>query len=279
MNVKQRRSSLGTVLSYFYLIFLTLICVIPFYLMLVNGTRASVAINQGVSFIPGTYLFQNFMNLITKVNLFQGFINTVIISVGTTALSLYVSALTAWGFSIYEFKFKKILWALVLVVIMIPNTLGIIGYYELMLNLHLIDNFLALILPAGATSVTVFFLHQYIKGGIPRDFYEAAQIDGAKELYTFHKIALPLMIPALATMGIFAFVGSWNNFLAPLIILYSPDHLTLPLLISQLNSTAYKTDFGVVYLGIGLTVLPLLLIFALFSRYILNGLTMGGVKE
>ena len=279
MVLNQRRSSLGTVLSYVYLGFLTIICVVPFYLMLVNGTRASIAINQGVSFIPGTYLIQNFVNLINKINLLQGFVNTIIISVGATALSLYISALTAWGFAIYEFRFKKVLWGLALVVIMIPNTLGIIGFYELMLNLHLIDNFLALILPAGATSVIVFFLHQYIKGGIPRDFYEAAQIDGAKELYTFHRIALPLMVPGLATMGIFTFVGTWNNFLLPLIILYSPNHLTLPLLISQLNSTAYKTDFGVVYLGIGLTVLPLLVIFALLSRYILNGLTMGGVKE
>jgi len=265
--------------TYFFLIALAIICVIPFYLMIVNATRTSTEINFGISFIPGTNLIENWKTVSSKINLIQGFWNSSIISVATTALTLYVSALTAWGFARYNFPGKKALWGLTLGVIMIPNTLGIIGYYQWMYTLHLIDNPLALILPAGAASVTVFFLHQYIKSTISAELVEAAQIDGANASYIFHRIAMPLMVPGLATMGIFAFVGSWNAFLGPLIVLYSKTKLTLPLIISEMNSTAYKTDFGAVYLGVAVTVLPILVVFSIFSRYIISGLTAGGSKE
>ena len=265
-------------LTFLFLFILALVCVIPFYLMIINGTRSSVEINTGISFIPGGSLLENWTNLAGKINLIQGFYNSAVISVGTTILTLYISAMTAWGFAQYDFPGKKFLWAVVIGVIMIPNTLGIIGYYQWMSILHLIDNPLALILPAGAASITVFFLHQYIKSSISAELIEAAQLDGANASYLYHRIGLPLMTPGLATMGIFAFVGSWNAFLGPLIILYK-NHLTLPLIISQLNSTAWKTDFGVVYLGVAVTVVPILVMFAFLSRFIITGLTAGGNKE
>lgn len=265
--------------TYLFLVALAIVCVIPFYLMIINATRSSAEINLGLSFVPGLSLVDNWTNLTGKMNLFQGFFNSALISVSTTVLTLYVSALCAWGFAKYRFPGKSVLWAVTLGVIMIPNTLGIIGYYQWMSVLHLIDNPLALILPAGAASVTVFFLHQYIKTTISDEMLEAAQIDGANASYIFHRIALPLMTPGLATMGIFAFVGSWNAFLGPLIVLYGKDKLTLPLIISQLNSTAYKTDFGMVYMGIAITVVPILIAFSLLSRYIISGLASGGSKE
>lgn len=263
---------------YAFLIFLAALCIIPFYLMIINGTRSSAEINTGVSLIPGTNLLENWHNL-SRINLLRGFLNSTIISVSTTVFTLYISALTAWGFAQYNFPMKKLLWAGVVGVIMIPNTLGIIGYFQWMSILHLVDNPLALILPAGAAAVTVFFLHQYVKTTISGELVEAAQIDGASPMYIFHRIALPLMVPGLATMGIFTFVGSWNAFLGPLIILYNKNSLTLPLIISELNSTAYKTDFGVVYLGVAVTVLPILIVFAFFSKHIISGLNVGGSKE
>jgi len=273
------RLRVSQTLTYTFLIVLAVVCVIPFWLMLVNATRSSTEINLGISFLPGSSLVENWNNLTGKMNLFQGLFNSAFISVGTTVLTLYVSGLTAWGFAKYNFPGKGFLWGLVIGVIMIPNTLGIIGYYQWMSVLHLIDNPLALILPGGAASVTVFFLHQYVKTTISNELVEAAQIDGANASYIFHRIALPLMSPGLATMGIFAFVGSWNAFLGPLIVLYGKDKLTLPLIISQLNSTAYKTDFGMVYMGVAITVVPILVAFAFLSRYIISGLTAGGNKE
>lgn len=273
------RIRISQTFSYLFLGLLAVVCIIPFYLMIINGTRSSTEINLGISFVPGTNLLENWKNLTGKINILGGFWNSAFIAVTTTALTLYVSALTAWGFARYNFPGKKVLWAITIGVIMIPNTLGIIGYYQWMYMLGLIDNPLALILPAGAASVTVFFLHQYTKSTISSELIEAAQIDGANASYIFHRIGLPLLSPGLATMGIFAFVASWNAFLGPLIVLYSKTKLTLPLIISELNSTAYKTDFGVVYLGVAVTVLPILIAFSFFSRYIISGLTAGGNKE
>jgi len=264
---------------YVLLILLLIICITPFYIMVINSTRSGSEINRGVSLFPGKYLLQNYQNLINKVNIGRGLLNSAIVAISTTLLSSYVSALTAYGFAFYKFPYRGFLLGVVLLFMMLPQQLGIIGYFELLRKINLLDTRISLILPAGANAFAVFFLFQYVKTVLHPDLISAARIDGCGEFTIFNRIALPIMMPGIATMGIFTFVASWNNYLLPLVVIFSKDKYTVPLLIGQLNSTAYMRDFGLVYIGIAISVIPILIAFIFFSRYLISGITMGGVKE
>jgi len=148
-----------------------------------------------------------------------------------------------------------------------------------MSKLGLTDNYLALILPSIASAGTVFFAKQYLESMLIQDLIDAARIDGASELGIFHRIMLPLAVPGAATMGIFAFVASWNNFFTPFILISSLSKYTLPMWVKTLQGDVYRTEYGAIYLGLAMTIVPILLIYALFSRYIVSGIAMGAIKE
>lgn len=266
-------------LVYAFLIALTLLCIAPFYMMLINSTRASTDINTGLSVIPGDKLGENLTNLLEDVDIFRGLANSATIAVLATILSSYFSALTAYGFAFYNFPGKKVLLVLVMGLMMVPAQLGLIGFFSLVNALGLIDSYIPLIVPAAANAFAVFFLKQYAGSTISKSLIQAARIDGAGELEIFHKIAFPLMLPGVAVMAIFTFVANWNNYITPLVILNSTENYTVPMLIAQLNSTAYKTDFGVVYTGVALSVLPIMIIFAFCSRFLIANIAQGGIKE
>ncbi len=265
-----------------YILLFVLLClsIIPFWLMITNATRSTEQISQAVSFIPSKYMGYNYQVLTSRgFNIWRGFFNSFVIAAGSTILSLYFSALTAYALVIYNFKGKKALFALVALILMIPGQISMIGFYQMMLKLNMVDNFLPLIVPAMCAPATVFFLRQYLLATFPKELVQAARIDGASELRTFHSIALPIMKPALATMGIFSFVGSWNNFLMPLMLLTTESKYTLPMLVQLLRTDIYRTEFGGIYLGVSLTVIPLLIIYFILSKYIIAGVALGGVKE
>ncbi len=278
-------------ISYIILIIVALVCIIPFYLMLVNATRTNTQIDYGVSLIPGTATIENFKTLFLGrldansgqrgggLNIMRGFFNSSVIAVSATLLAGYFSALTAWGFSMYKFKGNKFFFGLILAVIMIPPTVSVIGFYKLIVSLGMYDTWWPLIIPAIASPYTVFFLRQYISSSFHPALLEAARIDGATELYIFHKLGLPLITPAIATMSIFGFLSSWNNYLLPLTVLNSQDKYTLPLLIQMLNTTTYYRDQGALYAGVAISIIPIMIAFIFLSRYILGGLSFGAVKE
>ncbi len=141
------------------------------------------------------------------------------------------------------------------------------------------NNFLALILPSIAAPATVFFMRQYLLATLSIDIVNSARIDGAGEFHIFNRIILPIMKPAIATQAIFAFVGSWNNLFMPLILLTDSDKYTMPIMVSLLRGDIYKTEFGTIYLGLSLTVLPLFIVYFMLSKYIIAGVALGGVKE
>jgi ABC-type glycerol-3-phosphate transport system permease component len=178
----------------------------------------------------------------------------------------------------YEFRGKKVLFAVILGLIMIPQQISMIGFYQFMNRLGLLNNFLPLILPAIASPATVFFLKQYLETIYHPDLADSARLDGAGEIKIFHRIMLPLMKPGLATMAIFSFVTSWNNFLMPLILINDTEKYTLPMLVQLLKTDVYRTEFGSMYLGISLSIIPLLLIYLFLSKYIVGGVTAGGIK-
>jgi ABC-type glycerol-3-phosphate transport system permease component len=270
------------ILIYAFVIILALLCLAPFYIMIINGSRTNEAINKGITFVPGNNIIGNMKTILiitANINFFAGFINSTIAAVLATTLSMYIASLTAYGFAFYEFPLKKVLFGFIMASMMIPAQLGLIGLYDLMLRMNLLDNLMALILPAGATSISVYFLHQYIRSVLPEYIIQAARIDGANDLSIFHRIALPIMSPGIATQAIFTFVFSWNNFLWPLIALTSEENYTLPLMIAQLNSSLYARDYGAIYLAVALSIFPIIIVFIFLQRYLVTGISAGSLKE
>ncbi|GGH76216.1 multiple sugar transport system permease protein [Pullulanibacillus pueri] len=265
------------VFIYIFLVLLAIICIVPFYIMIIYGTHTNSEIASKFIFLPGSALVENYHSMMENVNIWRGFMNSLIISCCSTALTLYFGALNAYGFAKFKFKGNKVLFWFVLATMMVPQQLGLVGTFRIMYLLHLLDTYAALILPAAANAFAVFFVKQFIDGTIPDEIMESARVDGAGEFKTFNRIILPMLVPALAALGIFSFIGSWNNFMGPLVLLFSNDKYPLPLLV-QLLQGYYGTNYGVQYLGVALSVLPIIIAFAIFSKRIIGSVAIGAVK-
>jgi len=273
---------IGSKRSMIYVLCITLcvLSLLPFWIMIVNATRNSQQIQGGVSLIPSTFLSHNWQVLERKsFSVWVGFKNSAIIAFGATILSVYFSALTAYGLTVYRFKGAKFLYSVVLAIIMIPGQVTGTGFYMFMYRLGWTNSYLPLIIPSIAAASTVFFFKQYLEANFQISLVEAARIDGAGEFYTYNTIIMPIMVPAMATMGIMAVIGSWNNYLTPLMLLSDPTMKTLPMMVKELRGDIYRTEFGSIYLGLTLTALPLLIVYFCFSKYIIAGVAVGGVKE
>jgi len=249
-------------------------------MLIVNATRSTVEIQQGLSLLPSRYLVSNYKILLSKgLDLPRGFLNSFTISILTTIVTVYFSLLTAYGIVSYDFKGKKALYNFIIVLVMIPMQLSIIGFYQWMSKLGLSDSYAALILPSIASAGSVFFAKQYLESIMLHELIDAGRIDGCSELGIFHRIMLPIAVPGAFTMGIFAFVASWNNFFTAFILITSRDKYTLPMLVQTLRGDVYRHEYGAIYLGLAASVVPIIVIYFLFSRYIVNGISMGAVKE
>ena len=265
---------------YIALIILGLMCLLPFWLMMVNSTRSGVEITHSFSFLPGHSLKDNWKVLFDYVNLFLGLFNSFKVAVPATLLTAYFSAITAFGMAMYNWKGNNVLFRVIVVFMMIPAQLSLIGFYNLCQKLHLIDSYIPLIIPAIASPGIVFFLRQYTKATLSKSLMEAARIDGASEIHIFHRIVLPIMAPGIATMSIGTFIGNWNSYLLPLILLNTPKKMTLPVMISTLNAaTDLQKNQGAIYLGVAISVVPIIIAFCLFSKYIISSISAGSVKE
>ena len=270
------------VFAYALCIFLAILSLFPFIIMLVNATRDTPSIQSNpISFVFGTNLKRNFEILTGKemFNPMVGLKNSIIISVGATVLTVYFSTLTAYALVAYEWKLKGPFFAMILAVMMIPATVTSIGFYQFMYRIHWTNNLLPLILPAIAAPGTVFFMRQFMIPALPMEIVQSARVDGASEFRTFNQIVLPIMKPAMATQAIFAFVASWNNLFIPQILLTKKEVYTMPIMVSLLNGDIYKVEYGAIYLGILLTVLPIFVIYFSLYKYIIAGVALGGVKE
>lgn len=265
---------------YLLLILLGLTCLLPFLLMIVNATRSGAEIVSSFTLIPSSHLAENWETVSSYFNLFKGMLNSVVVAVPATLLTAYFSAMTAYGLAMYKFKGNKFIFGTILVFMMIPGQLGLIGFYNLCTKLHLVNTYVPLIVPAIAAPGTVFFLRQYVLSSLSPSLIEAARIDGAGELYSFHRIVLPVMSPGIATMAIMAFIGSWNNYLLPMIILNKNEKFTLPVMMATLNASSDITaNQGAIYLAVSISVIPILIVFAFFSKYIIGSISAGAVKE
>lgn len=275
MGTKIKKSTI-----YLALILVSILCLCPFLVMLVNATRGSKEIMSGFTLIPGSSLMENWKLMSGFFNIFRGLGNSTFVAVCCTLLTGYFSALTAYGFAIYEFKGKNIIFTIILVLMMVPAQLGLLGFYDLINSMSLMDSYLPIIIPSIASPFIVFFLRQYLVSVLPMSIVEAARMDGASEIGTFHRIGIPIMMPGIATMSIGVFIGSWNNYLIPLVLLTTPEKFTLPVMVGSLSASKdIANNLGATYLTVAISVLPVMIAFAFLSKYIISSISAGGVKE
>lgn len=264
-------------------IFLCFLSIIPFWMMIANATRTSVDIQASFSLIPSHYLMENYEKLMYQANenvpLYRYMINSCIIAVFSTVVTIYFSTLTAYGVTVYKFKGSNIVWGFIMAIMMIPAQVSSIGFYKMVYNWGLSNSYIPLIIPAIAAPATVFFMRQFMIASLPLEIIDAARIDGSHEFITFNTIAMPLLKPAIATQCIFAFIGSWNNFYTPSMILSKQDRYTLPMFIQLLRGERFRSDYGIIYVGLVITVIPIFVVYAVLSKYIIAGVALGGVKE
>lgn len=282
MVKKQRKpGTFRELMIYIVLVLLTCLCLFPFFMLMINATRSHTEIQKGFTFLPGGAIFMNLRNVFHNENLpvLRGTLNSLVIAGGSAALAVYFSSLTAYGLHAYDFRGKKQAFSFILLVMLVPSQVSALGFLREMLALGLRDSFLPLILPAVASPTVVFFMKQYMASAVPLELVSAARIDGANEFYAFNRVIIPIMKPAFAVQGIFAFVASWNNYFMPSLLLDSKMKKTLPILIAQLRSADFlKYDLGQVYMLITIAILPTVIVYLLLSKNIVGGIALGGIK-
>ncbi len=266
---------------YFVLIILTIVCLFPFYLLFVNSTRAHVDIQRGFSILPGKSFLQNISSVLNNETILigRGIINSTIVSTFSVGLSVYFSVMTAYGLHIYDFKMRKAIFNFVLLIMTIPTQVSALGFVKMITAMKLKDSFIPLIIPAIVAPACIFFMKQYMESSLPTEIVEAARIDGSGEVYTFNRIIIPIMKPALAVQAIFGFVSSWNNYFTPSLVLTKAEMKTLPLWIAYLRSADFtKFDMGQLYMMIAVSIFPVIIVYLFLSKFIVQGVTLGSVK-
>ncbi|SDB27187.1 multiple sugar transport system permease protein [Butyrivibrio sp. INlla16] len=268
------------VISYVVLILVSFLCLFWFYVLFINSTRSHQELSAGFTAIPSTHLIENWTNLKNgTLPIFNGIFNSLLIAVVTAVLSTYFSTMTAYAIHAYDFKLKNFMFTFILMVMMIPAQVTALGFLQLIGKMGLDDSFIPLTIPAIAAPSVFFYMKQYMDSTLPLSLIEAARIDGSGEFRTFNSIVLPLMKPAIAVQAIFTFVSSWNNYFTPALVLHTDTKKTLPILIAQLRAADWlKFDMGQVYVMIAFSIFPVIVVYLLLSRYIVGGVTLGGVK-
>ena len=283
--MKKETSRLSLTLNksvrYVVLILFTVLCLFPFYLLFINATRAHVDIQRGFSVLPGKHFVINSLNVLNNetILILRGMVNSLIVSSLTVVFSIYFSVMTAYAIHAYDFRLKKATFNFILLVMSIPTQVSALGFVKMITGMNMKDTFYPLIIPAIVAPSCVFFMKQYMESSLPLEIIEAARIDGSGEFKTFNSIILPIMKPALAVQAIFGFTSSWNNYFTPSLVLTKAEMKTLPLWIAYLRSADFtKFDMGQLYMMIAFSIFPVVLVYLVLSKFIVQGVTLGSVK-
>ena len=281
-EIKNKSSRGRSILAHTVLILLSFMCLFFFYVLIINATRSHAELQKGFSALPGKYFFTNLKNVANDGSfpMFRGILNSLIVSGCSAALCTYFSALTAYGLYAYDFKGKKVAFTFIMAILVMPTQVTAMGFLKLVTNMGMYDSLLPLIIPSIASPAVFYFMYSYLQSSLPISLVEAARIDGSGEFKTFNHIVLPIMKPAIAVQAIFTFVGSWNNYFVPALIIQSKNKMTVPILIATLRGADYMNfDMGKIYMMITVAIVPIIIVYLLLSKYIIAGVTLGGVKE
>ncbi|MCI9490472.1 carbohydrate ABC transporter permease [Lachnospiraceae bacterium 48-42] len=273
---------LRSIVAHVVLIILSFMCLFFFYILIVNATRSHSDLQKGFSALPGAYLLDNLKNVANDGTfpMFRGILNSLIVSGCSAAICTYFSALTAYGLYAYNFKLKKIAFTFIMAILVMPTQVTAMGFLRLITNMGMYDSLLPLIIPSIASPAVFYFMYSYLQSSLPLSLVEAARIDGSGEFMTFNRIVLPIMKPAIAVQAIFSFVGSWNNYFVPALVIQSKEKMTVPILIATLRGADYMNfDMGKIYTMILVAIVPIIIVYLLLSKFIIAGVTLGGVKE
>jgi cellobiose transport system permease protein len=255
----------------------SIIALFPFYIMLVMGTYVSEDLFTGIKLLPGDFLLGNLRSVFSH-NFFLYYYNSFYIAVIPAVTGTFLSALTGFAFAKYRFKFKKALYILILGTLMIPTQLGLVGFVIEMKWFKMMNSHWPLIVPPMANAFGVFWMTQYIGGAVPNELLESARVDGSSDFRTFVQIVFPIIKPAVITIFLLLFLNSWNSYLVPLVVLNRESLYTIPLYVNMLDAV-HRTDYAAKILALAMSTLPIMVIFSIGSKYLIQGLTAGSIKE
>ncbi len=278
---KNAREKSSSIIMFVVLLIIAAIFLFPVYAILIASFKPSEELLRNglnVAIEPAKMSLNNFVAVLTEEN--QRFItwfgNSVLLAVVQTTFTLFFSSIVGYGFGIYNFKFKNLLFGCVLLVMMIPIEILMLPLYKLVIGARLVNSIWGVVLPFATQALPIFFFRQYVSG-LPKDFVDAGRIDGCSEFGIFFRIMAPLMAPSFASMGIFVAMNSWNAFLWPLIVLRDSSKYTLSIGFLTLL-TPYGNNYQILLTGSLLSIIPIVILYLFFQKYFISGMTAGGVK-
>ena len=275
-------SRIRSIVAHVVLIILSFMCLFFFYVLIVNASHSHAELQKGFSALPGKYFWKNLMNVANDGSfpMFRGILNSIIVSGCSAVLCTYFSSLTAYGLYAYDFKARNVAFTFIMAILVMPTQVTAMGFLRLITKMGLYDSLLPLIIPSVASPAVFYFMYSYLQSSLPMSLVEAARIDGSGEFRTFNSIVLPIMKPAIAVQAIFTFVGSWNNYFVAALVIQSKSKMTVPILIATLRGADYMNfDMGKIYMMITVAIVPIIIVYLLLSKFIIAGVTLGGVKE
>ncbi len=274
--MKKTKKRISAAIKQIILILMTLVMFFPLYIVFVMGTYYSEDIFKGLPMLPSDYFLTNLKLVISK-GFFSAYLNSITVSVASVILSVLISTMIGFALAKYNFKGKKFIFAFVMAIMMIPGQISMIGYMLEMRKMNLINTLLPLIFTWAAHPLGAFLMMQFISDGIPDELLESARLDGCSEPGIFFKIVIPCIKSGFVTLATLVFLWSWNNYVLPLILINKQELFTIPLMVNNL-SNAFRSDYGAIMCALGLSVLPMIVIFSLCSRTFIQGIAAGAVK-
>ncbi len=277
----QRLSGFTTkVALYAFLLVVAVLSFMPFYWMLILATHDTQTIFQyPPPLLPGGNALINYQNMLTVIPFWKNFLNSAVVAVAVTLSTLLFCSMGGYAFAMYKFPGKNGLFILMLATLMVPFLVLIIPWFIIISRLGWLNDLRALIVPGAVSAFGIFWMRQYISSNISSELLDAARIDGCSEFSIFFRVVAPILGPAYGALGILTFMGSWNSFFYPLVVIKNTDVATLPLALQLLRGDPYRGgDYGVLMFGTALGMLPVLVIFWAASRRFISGLTAGALK-
>ena len=276
---RRRRLQLDALLVHALLLALAALILLPFYWMVVASTLdLPQIVRYPPRLYPGTSLGRNVRDLLALLPFVRAFRNSLLVSGTVTFSQLFLCSLAGYAFAKYDFPGRERLFILLLATMMIPSAVGLVPWYVMMNWFHWVDSYKALIVPGMVSAFGIFWMRQYTTQSVPDELVQAARIDGCSDFGTYWRVALPIVLPGMGALGIISFMGVWNDYLPPLIILRNVQKFTLPLVVALL-ANQFNTRQHLIMVGSTFATVPVLIVFFLASRRFIAGLTAGALKE